>query len=56
VRSPALRQRLVLASCAAVAIALAVVSVAFFSILQHRLDRDANDRLSSRAEAALATV
>lgn len=55
-RSPALRQRLVLASGAAVAIALAIVSVAFYVILQHRLERDANDRLSSRAAAALTTV
>ncbi|MFL5885657.1 MAG: sensor histidine kinase [Thermoleophilaceae bacterium] len=55
-RSPPLRQRLVLAACVAVATALALVSSAFYVILQHRLDHDANDTLRSRSQAALATV
>ena len=55
-RPPALRQRLVLATCAAVAAGLAVLTVAFHVVLQHRLDADANSVLRSRAQAALATV
>ena len=55
-RPPALRQRLVLAASVAVAFALAVVTIAFYLVLQHRLDRDAESTLRSRSEAALATV
>ena len=40
----------------AVATALAILSVLFYVVLQHRLDRDANDTLRSRAQAVLATV
>ena len=52
-RAPALRQRLVLAASAAVATALAIVSVAFYLVLERRLDHDANDTLRSRAQAAV---
>jgi two-component system, OmpR family, sensor kinase len=45
-----------LAACIAVATALAVLSVLFYVVLKHRLDRDANDTLRSRAQAVLATV
>ena len=55
-RNPPLRHRLVLAACVAVATALALVSVAFYIVLQHRLDHDANDTLRSRSQAALSTV
>src|SRR4051812_30215845 len=55
-RPPALRERLVLAASVAVAIALAVVTTAFYFVLQHRLDRDAESTLRSRSDAALATV
>jgi two-component system OmpR family sensor kinase len=55
-RDPPLRHRLVLAACVAVATALALVSASFYVVLQHRLDRDADDTLRSRAQAALATV
>ena len=55
-RNPPLRHRLVLAACVAVATALALVSAAFYIVLQHRLDHDANDTLRSRSQAALATV
>jgi two-component system, OmpR family, sensor kinase len=46
----------VLAACVAVVTALAILSVLFYVVLQHRLDRDANDTLHSRAQAVLATV
>ena len=55
-RTPALRHRLVLAACIAVGTALAVVSAAFYIVLEHRLDHDANDTLRSRSQAAFATV
>jgi two-component system, OmpR family, sensor kinase len=55
-RPPALRLRLVLAAWAAVALGVATVSIAFYLVLQHRLDRDADGILHSRAQAALASV
>jgi two-component system, OmpR family, sensor kinase len=55
-RTPPLRQQLVLAACGAVVAALIAVSTLFYVVLQHRLDRDASDTLRTRAQAALTAV
>lgn len=55
-RTPPLRQQLLLAACGAVLAALLAVSTLFYFVLQHRLDRDARDALHTRAQAALTAI
>src|SRR2546426_7977176 len=51
-----LRRRLVLAAVTVVALGLAIFTIAYNVVLSHRLDRDADGLLRSRAEAQLANV
>lgn len=55
-RPPPLRLRLALAACGAVAVGMAVITAAFYLVLQHRLDSDADNTLRSRVQASLATI